>query len=175
MKVILTEDVDKVGAASEVVEVADGYARNYLLPRSLAMPATKSALANLDHTRQVRARREGRLLQTAEEQARQLEGKPVVIPVRAGASGRLFGSVGTADITRALKEQMGVEIERRQLQLSQSIRTVGLHPVPLQLHRNLTVQLVVQVGEGDFEPLTTAAVDPAGDATAETVAASEAA
>jgi large subunit ribosomal protein L9 len=162
MKVILTQDVEKLGTSHEVVEVADGYARNFLLPRQMAVPATKSAIANLDNTRRVGERRQERLRGAAEEQARKLEGRTLVIPAKVGSAGRLYGSIGTADIVKQLKDDFGLELDRKQILLSEPIRVTGLHPVPLVLHRDVKIQLMVQVGE------------PAGDnasATATPVAA----
>lgn len=147
MKVILTEEVEKLGTPHEVVEVADGYARNYLLPRSLAIPATKSALANLDNMKRVEERRQGRLRGAAEEQAQKLEGQTLVIPARIGSSGRLYGSIGTQDIANQLKQGFGIEVDRKQILLSEPIRQSGVYPVPVVLHRDVKIQLMVQVGE----------------------------
>lgn len=147
MKVILTEDVEKLGATHEIVEVADGYARNYLLPRSLAVPATHSAVANLENTKRVHERRQTRLRAGAEEKAGQLQGKTVVMPARIGSAGRLYGSIGTADIVEQLKSQLGVEVERRQVQLGEPIRNAGVHTVSIALHRDVKVDLNVQVGD----------------------------
>lgn len=149
MKVILTDEVEKLGETHEVVDVADGYARNFLLPRGLAIPATKSAVANLDNMKRVQERRQTRLRGTAEEQARQLEGKTLVIPAHTGSAGRLYGSIGTADIAEQLKSSFGVEIDRKQIQLSEPIRQTGLYPIPISLHRDVKIQLMVQVGEGE--------------------------
>src|SRR5687768_12680439 len=98
MKVILTQDVEKLGAAHELVNVADGFARNYLLPRAMAVVATKSAIANLDNNKRVDERRQNRLRGAAETQAAQLEGQTVVMPARIGSNGRLYGSIGAIDI-----------------------------------------------------------------------------
>ncbi|MDQ3815842.1 MAG: 50S ribosomal protein L9 [Armatimonadota bacterium] len=156
MKVILTQEVENLGAPHEVVDVADGYARNYLLPRSLAIPATKSAMANLDNMKRVAERRHNRLRAAAEEQIRKLEGQTLVIPANVGSGGRLYGSVGTSDIVNQLKEQFGIELDRKQVLLSEPIRSTGLYPVPVTLHRDVKTQILVQVGE---EP---AAEAPAG-------------
>ncbi len=148
MKVILTEDVEKLGATHEIVEVAEGYARNYLLPRSLAISATKSAVANLDNLKRVQERRTARLRGGAEEQARQLEGKTLVIPAKTGAAGRLYGSIGTADIASQLKSDFGIELDRKVIHLSEPIRSTGVYAIPVTLHRDVKIQLMVQVGEG---------------------------
>jgi large subunit ribosomal protein L9 len=161
MKVILTQDVEKLGDSHDLVEVAEGYARNYLLPRSLALPATKSALANLDNMKRVSERRIARLRGAAEEQAKQLEGKTVVIEARTGENGRLFGSVTTADIAAALKEQFGIEIDRKQIQLEESIRSAGEYSVPIALHRDVKPGIALRVG--DLSLLPAAAVENSGD------------
>lgn len=152
MQVILTQEVEKLGAAHEVVEVAEGYARNYLMPRSLAVPATKSAMANLDNTRRVAERRESRLRGAAEEQAKAFEGKSLTIEARTGESGRLFGSVTTADVATALKDQFGVEVDRKQVHLDESIRSAGEYSVPVVLHRDVRPTITLRVGDLSMIP-----------------------
>lgn len=147
MKVILTEDVEKLGQSNEVVEVADGYARNFLLPRSLAVPATASAIANLDNTKRIHERRQTRLRGGAEQIAAQLQGKTLVMPAKIGSGGRLYGSIGTQDIAAQLKQDLGVELERKQILLDEPIRNTGVYQVPLALHRDVRVELSVQVGD----------------------------
>lgn len=147
MKVILTQEIEKLGDAHDVVEVADGYARNYLVPRALAIPATKSALANLDNMKKVSERREARLRGAAEEQAKQFEGKTVVIEAKTGEGGRLFGSVTPADIVSAVEAQLGITLERKQVHLEESIRAAGEYSVPLSLHRDVKPEIKIQVGD----------------------------
>lgn len=147
MKVILTEDVEKLGNANEVVEVADGYARNFLVPRSMAVPATQSALANIDNMKRVHERRQTRLRGAAEGVAATISGKTVVMPAKIGAGGRLYGSIGTQDIAAELLSQLGVEIERKQILLEEPIRQTGVYTVALALHRDVRVDLQVQVGD----------------------------
>ena len=161
MKVILTQEVEKLGASHETVEVSEGYARNFLLPRSLAIPATKSALANLDNMKRVAERRITKLRGAAEEQAKSIEGKTLVLEARTGEKGRLFGSVTTADIAEALKNQFGVEIDRKQIQLDESIRTAGEYSVPVALHRDVKPEVKIQVG--DLSMLPQEAGDNSGD------------
>ena len=161
MQVILTQEVEKLGAAHEVVEVAEGYARNYLMPRSLAVPATKSAMANLDNTRRIADRRESRLRGGAEEQAKLFDGKAVTIEARTGENGRLFGSVTNADVATALKEQFGVEIDRKQIHLDESIRSAGEYSVPVVLHRDVRPTVTLRVGDLSMLPQT--AVENTGD------------
>jgi large subunit ribosomal protein L9 len=139
MKVILTEDVEKLGQSNEVVEVAEGYARNFLLPRSLAVPATASAIANLDNTKRIHERRQTRLRGGAEQIAAQLQGKTLVMPAKIGSGGRLYGSIGTQDIAAQIKQDLGVELERKQILLDEAIRNTGIYQVPLALHRDVRV------------------------------------
>lgn len=147
MKVILTQEIEKLGDAHEIVDVADGYARNYLVPRSLAIPATKSALANLDNMKKVGERRESRLRGAAEEQAKQFDGKTMVIEAKTGEGGRLFGSVTPADIVSALESQLGVTVERKQVHLEESIRSAGEYSVTIDLHRDVKPEVKIQVGD----------------------------
>lgn len=153
MKVILTQEVEKLGGLNEVVEVADGFARNYLMPRSMAIPATKSAMSNLDNMKRVSERRENRLRGVAQTTAATLEGKTLVMPVKTGSAGRLYGSIGTADIAKQMKASFGIDIDRRQIQLSEPIRSTGMYPVPVALHRDVQVQVMVQVGDAVAAPV----------------------
>ena len=147
MNVILLEDVEKLGASHEIVDVADGYARNFLLPRGLATPATKSAMANLENERKVSERRIQRMRAGAEEQAKQLDGKTLVLDAKIGTGGRLYGSIGNADIAAEIKKVLGVELERKQVILPEAIRNAGLHIVPLNLHRDVKASITIQIGD----------------------------
>lgn len=147
MQVILNEEVAKLGGAHEVVDVADGYARNFLFPRSLAVPATKSAMSNLENTRRVAERRIVRQRGAAEQLATQLNGKTLVIPARIGTGGRLYGSIGTQDIAQAATKTFGVELERKQVILPEAIRNAGLYLVSLKLHRDVNAHITVQIGD----------------------------
>lgn len=147
MKIILTQDVENLGHAMDVVEVADGYARNYLFPRTLAMPATKSALANLDHLRKIEDQKQAKLKGGAEEAAAKLNGQTLLFEdANVGSEGRLYGSIGTANIVDALKAQFGADVDRHQVLLSDPIRSEGFYTVPLRLHREVTVDMNVKVG-----------------------------
>jgi large subunit ribosomal protein L9 len=145
MKVILRADVTDVGHKGDVLDVADGYARNYLVPRGLAMAASKGALAQAEAMRRARAVRDARDRETAEELATRLTPVTIRIPARAGAEGRLFGSVTPADVAAAVQAQTGVEVERRRLHLDEPIRALGVHEVPLRLHPEVEVRLNVEV------------------------------
>ena len=145
MKIILRADVSDVGHKGDVLDVADGYARNYLVPRGLAMAASKGALAQAESMRRARAVRDARDREAAEEIATRLTPLTIKIPARAGPEGRLFGSVTPADVAAAVQNQAGIEIERRRLHLDEPIRALGAHEVPLRLHPDVEVRLNVEV------------------------------
>jgi large subunit ribosomal protein L9 len=145
VKVILRADVPDVGHKGDVLDVADGYARNYLVPRGLAMTASKGALAQAESMRRARAVRDARDREAAEEVATRLTPLTIRVPARAGAEGRLFGSVTPADIAGAVQAQAGIEVERRRLHLDEPIRALGVHEVPLRLHPDVEVRLSVEV------------------------------
>ncbi len=159
MKVILTQDVENLGGTHDVVEVADGYARNYLVPRSLAISANKSAMANLDNLKKVEDRRQNRLRGAAQIQADKLNGKTLIVEAHTGKEGRLYGSITSGDIADALKKQFDVEVDRKQVSLGDTIRMAGVHAVPVNLHRDVKVQVAVQVG--DLSQLPAVAEAPA--------------
>ena len=145
MKVILRADVPAVGNKGDVLDVADGYARNYLVPRGLAMKASKGALAQAEGMRRSRAARDAHEREGAEEVAAKLAPITIRIPARVGAEGRLFGSITPADVAAAVETQTGVEVERRRLHLDEPIRALGVHEVPLRLHPDVEVRLSVEV------------------------------
>ena len=145
MRVILRADVSGVGNKGDVVEVANGYGRNFLLPRGLAFPATDGAEAQAEAMRRARDVQDAAERAAAEDIAKSLVGAPVRIEARVGADDKLFGSVTTADIADALVAQSGVEIDRKQLHLDEPIREVGTHLVPLKLHPNVEFPVTVEV------------------------------
>ena len=145
MKVILRADVADVGHKGDVLDVADGFARNYLVPRGLAMAASKGALSQAEAMRRARAVRDAHDRESAEELARQLVPNVVRIPVKAGAEGRLFGSVTPADVVAAVAAQSGVELDRRRVHLDEPIRALGVHEVPVRLHPEVEFRLTVEV------------------------------
>ncbi len=147
MRVILTQDVEKLGQAMDVVTVADGFARNYLLPRSLAMAATKSALAGLENLRKQEDRRQDKLRGGAQQMADKVSGVTLdYAEANVGSAGRLYGSIGGADIAQMLHERYGVEIDKRNVLLQDPIRAEGFYTVPLKFHRDITVELPFKVG-----------------------------
>jgi large subunit ribosomal protein L9 len=146
MKVVLREDVETLGRKGDLLDVADGYARNYLVPRGLAIKATKGVVAQAEAMRRNREAREVRDRATAEDLASRLvAGGPLSIPARAGEAGKLFGSVTSADIVAALRERTGTELDRRNVLLDDSIRELGEVEVTVRLHADVAVPIVVDV------------------------------
>lgn len=145
MKVVLREDVEKLGRKGDLLEVADGYARNFLVPRGLAIVATKGVVAQAGAMRRNRQLRDDRDKEAAQEIATRLTGQAVQVPARAGEAGKLFGSVTAADIVAAVKAQTNVEIDRRKVTLAEPLKALGPAEVPVQLHTDVTVTLAVEV------------------------------
>jgi large subunit ribosomal protein L9 len=145
MKLILTQEVDGLGGPGEVVEVKDGYGRNYLVPRGLAMRWTKGAEKQVASIRRAREVRDVRDLGHAHEIKAQLERLRVKLPVRAGSSGRLFGSVTVADIASAVTAAGGPAIDKRRIELGAPIKTVGSHSVKVRLHSDLAANVDLDV------------------------------
>ena len=147
MKVIFKQDVKGHGKKGEVKEVAEGFARNYLFPRKLAVEASSANLNALkDQQRRERLRRE-RERAEAQELAERLKDLRVVIPAKAGEGGRLFGAVTSKQISRHLKEAHGIQVEKKKIQLEEPIRSLGVTRVPVKLHPEVTVTIPVQVVE----------------------------
>jgi large subunit ribosomal protein L9 len=148
MKVILIKDVPSLGKAGAVVDVREGYARNYLLPRGLAREATEGQLRALEQERAARERKLARERQRAVEVAQALRGRPVRIRAKAGAGGKLFGSVTAQQVAEALR-QMGFEVDRRQVDLPEPIKAVGTYRVTVRLPHGQQAEVEVQVtGDG---------------------------
>ena len=144
MEVILREHVENLGRRGEIVKVADGYARNYLLPRKLALPATDANRKHIERERRILELREAEEKGQAEAIAARLATVDITIARRVGETDQLYGSVTAADIAELLKAK-GFEIDRRKLILPEPIKAIGDHPVPLKLHREVTVPLTVHV------------------------------
>ena len=147
MKVILLEDVKTLGKKGEIVTVNDGYARNFILPKKLGLEATGKNLNDLKLQRAHEEKKAKELLEAAQEAARNLEGKAIVIKMKAGEGGKLFGSVSSKEIAAAYKEQHGLEIDKKKIQLSDPIRAFGSFEVPVKLHPQVTGTLKVNVQE----------------------------
>lgn len=153
MKVILTQDVKGLGRAGEVVEVADGYGRNYLVPKGLAVAATGGTIKAIEHQQALVRRRLEKERAEAESLAARLQGASVVVRARAGESGRLFGSVTAADVAEALAQQLGARVDRRRIELEGPIKTLGTYPVTLRLAPGISVavQVVVEAAQDGAE------------------------
>ena len=149
MKVILKQDVESLGDAGDIVDVADGYGNNYLLPRGLAMRASKGVVADAEAIRQARLKRAARNLAEAREQKRRLETRPVRITARAGEDGTLYGSVGNAGVAAAVRDQLGMPLDRRRIPLERPLKRLGEHEVTVRLHPELTATIQVEVVRGD--------------------------
>ena len=145
MKIILTQEVSGLGGPGDIVEVKDGYGRNYLLPQGLAMPWTKGGERQVATIRRARDVRNVRDLGHATEVKARLEGLTVSLATRAGAGGRLFGSVTAADVADAVKQAGGPEIDRRRIELPGPIKTTGTHTVTVKVHPEVTATVTVDV------------------------------
>ena len=145
MKLILTQEVTGLGAPGDVVEVASGYGRNYLVPRGLAMRWTRGAEKQIELIKRARSAREIRGLDDARDAAGRLASLQVRLQTRAGGGGRLFGSVSPSDIAAAVKSAGGPELDRRRIEIKNPIKTVGAHQVSVRLHPEVTATLDVEV------------------------------
>lgn len=146
MRLILRADVKGVGNKGDLVDVTNGYGRNYLLPRGLAFVSTSGAESQAEGMRRSRDVKDAAARAAAEDVAKSLVNSPVNIAARVGADDRLFGSITTADIAEAIVAQKGVEIDRKQIVLSEPIKTVGTHLVPVKLHASVEFPVTVEVG-----------------------------
>jgi large subunit ribosomal protein L9 len=144
MKVILTKDHPQLGSEGDVVEVAPGYARNYLLPRKLVLPATEHHLRLFKQAQEKKNREEERQIQAAQKLAQRLSGASCTIAVAAGEEDRLFGSVTTADIAAALAKE-GFTVDRKQIQLDEIIKKLGIYSVTVKIAPEITAQVKVWV------------------------------
>ena len=145
MKVILANDVDKLGHKGDIVTVADGYARNYLVPKGLAMFASKGALKQAEDMQRARAERVRKEKEAAAARVATLGASPVYISARAGEGGRLFGSVTKSDVARAIEEQLNEQIDRHLIRLDDPIRRLGRHEVEVHLHDEVNALVAVEV------------------------------
>lgn len=148
MKVILLEDVKSLGRKGDVVDVAEGYAQNFLLPRKLAAEASKGALASLDQQKKSKAKREAEERAAAEALAVLLESKPVRITAKAGGNGKLFGAITNAQIAEAIAQDFAVELDRHKIELKDTIKALGTYPVAVRLGKNIVAKATVNVVAG---------------------------
>ncbi len=145
MKLLLTQDVDGLGTRGEVVDVSDGYGRNYLLPKGKAVKATTGAVRTLESTRVRREEKDRKERLDAEQLAAGLVKTRVVIAAHAGDEGRLFGSVGTADVVAGIKKFTGIDIDRKHIEIPTPIRAIGLHEVRVNLHPEVEFPVTIDV------------------------------
>jgi large subunit ribosomal protein L9 len=145
MRIVLRDDVENLGQKGDLVDVADGYARNYLVPRGLALKATTGNQKQADAMRRNRDAREARERDAAQALAAQFEGRTITIKARAGGEGRLFGSVTSVDIAEAVQKQTGAEIDRRKIDLDEPLKELGGVDVAVRLHPDVLATLHVEV------------------------------
>ena len=145
MKVILLADVKEKGKKDEIVSVSDGYARNFLFPKKLAVEATPGAMKEIQKKRAAEAAREAERRAAAEEKAKALKGKVINMTVKCGAAGRLYGSITTAEIAAELEKQHGIQVDKRKIDLSDPIRTVGDVEIGVWLYSGVTTTMRVHV------------------------------
>ena len=149
MKVILLKDVKGTGKKDQILEVSDGYARNFLLPRKLAQEATNEALNAIDTAKRAAKHREDVKREEAEQKARALKGKEIIVRVRAGEGGKLYGSVTNEQIASALLEQHGVEVDKRKIEPEESIKTLGQVQATIRLSAGVSTRMTVTITAED--------------------------
>lgn len=149
MKVILLADVKGTGKKQDIVNVSDGYARNFLFPKKLAMEATPGAAKEIERKQAAERAREMERRQEAEKKAASLRGKVIKVIAKCGAQGRLYGSITGAEIAAALKEQHGVDVDKKKIELSETIRTVGDTAVVVKLYPEISAKMTVHVTGGE--------------------------
>lgn len=147
MKVILQEDVPHLGQTGEIVKVKDGYARNYLVPRAMAVVADERNMKQLEHNRRIAQARAAKVVAAAKELAEKLSTVAISIRRESGEEGKLFGSVSNRDIAEALASD-GFEVDRRAIQLDEPLRSIGVFTVPVKLHAEVETQVKVYVIQG---------------------------
>ncbi|MEX0863565.1 MAG: 50S ribosomal protein L9 [Acidimicrobiia bacterium] len=145
MRLILTSDVGPLGKQGDVVDVANGYARNYLLPKKLAIQANEGALEQAEAVREARIEAERRARELAENLAQQLVGTRVVIAAQAGDEGQLYGSINLTDIVEGIRRFTGVELEKGQIAVERPIKAIGLHEIQIKLHHEVEFPITLDV------------------------------
>jgi large subunit ribosomal protein L9 len=148
VRVVLRADVDGVGKKGDIVDVADGFGRNFLIPRGQAFKATAGVQVQADAMRRSRDLKDAKDREAAEAVARKLVPMVITIPARAGAEGKLFGSITAGDVAEAVEAQAGVALDRRRLHLDEPIKTLGSHEVPVRLHPEVQFRVTVEVTTG---------------------------
>jgi large subunit ribosomal protein L9 len=145
VKLVLLQDVKALGKRGEVVDVADGYARNFLLPRKLAGEADKGALAQLEAQHRAQERRDAAELAEARTLAARLESAKLIVRAKAGENGKLFGAVTNADVAAAVAAAVAVAIDKHKIELTGAIKALGSYPVEIKLHKNVVARAAVEV------------------------------
>ena len=148
MKVILLEDVKTLGKKGDIVNVSDGYARNAIIPKKLGVEATAKNLNDLKLQKQHEAKVAQQMYDDAVALSQVIETKKVVVKIKCGEGGRIFGSVSTKEIAAAAKDQTGLDLDKKKMQLSDPIKALGTYEIPVKLHPKVTAKLSVQVVEG---------------------------
>lgn len=145
MKLVLLSDVKALGKKGDVVDVADGYARNYLLPRKLAGEADKGALAQLEAQQKAQERRAAQELADARALASRIEAGKFAVKAKAGGNGKLFGAVTNADVASAIAGELSIDIDKHKIELGNQIKALGSYPVEIKLHKSVVAKTVVDV------------------------------
>ncbi len=148
MKVILLEDVNKVGKKDQVLEVKEGYARNYLFAKKLAIEATPANMKELKRQEEIRANKAAQIKAEAEDLAGKLKEITVTITTKAGEGGKLFGAVTNKEIAERLEKDFGYKVDKRKIELAENIKTLGTYRPNVKLHNQVSVELTVKVIEG---------------------------
>lgn len=147
MQIILTQDVKALGKKGEMVNVNDGYARNFILPKKLGLEANAKNLNDLKLQKAAEEKKQKELLEEAQALGRELESKTLEVRIKTGEGGRTFGSISSKEIAQELKKQYGLDIDKKKLQVNDPIKTLGTHTVPVKLHPQVTAELKVKVAE----------------------------
>ena len=147
MKIILLQDEKKLGKKGEVIEASEGYARNYILPKKIGVEATPKNMNDLKLQKANEEKKAKELLEQAQTMAKDLETKQIVVKIKAGEGGKVFGSVSSKEIAAAVKEQYGIEIDKKKIQLDENLKSFGTYEVMLKLHPMVAAKLNVKVTE----------------------------
>ena len=147
MKIILLVDEKKLGKKGDIIEASEGYAKNYIIPKKIGVEATPKNLNDLKLHKANEEKKAKELLEQAQALAKDLEDKPVVVKIKAGEGGKVFGSVSTKEIAAAVEEQHGIEIDKKKIQLAENLKNFGTYEVVLKLHPQVAAKLAVKVTE----------------------------
>lgn len=145
MEIILLQDVKALGKKGEIVKVSDGYARNFILPKKLGLEATKQNLYDLNAQKAAEVKKQKEILEEAQSQAKKLEDLTITVKIKAGEGGKTFGSIASKEIAAAVKEQFGLDLDKKKLVLNDPIKHAGSYTIPVKLHPQVTAQMKVTV------------------------------